>query len=253
MAARKGIGRVMRAGRSLESNEFILSERFVVRGGCSVETCPGCGGPCSPDTDACAWATAERDPRLAAAIAWHRMVSARTLGQPAGADRVNAVRVCCLLALVIQAAADPPLLLWLLRHLRPAVASAELDPHAASTLSYSRLFAKYVPLAEAQIESLLRVLQTNLFGIDELAIGIFEAACLIEHSCRPNARVTVEPESGHLFVHSARPVAAGEALSFAYLDEEWLVTAAPGERRARLHAELGFRCGCNMCVAEEGG
>jgi hypothetical protein len=159
---------------------------------------------------------------------------------------------------------------WLLGHLRPAGhaatdraaagglgvpgdGEAAAGPHGETTLSYARLFARYVPLEIPELNSLLLVLQTNFFTVNEFSIGIYARACLIEHSCRPNARVSVAGPTAMLSVHATRRIAAGEAVSFSYIDDEgWLIKALVGQRRARLHRELGFHCCCPACRSEEG-
>ena len=47
-----------------------------------------------------------------------------------------------------------------------------------------------------------------------------------------------------------RPIEAGEAISFSYLDEAWLAAAAVRQRRERLERELGFWCLCTRCERE---
>lgn len=279
---RHDMGRMMQASAVFAPRDLVLTEPPVLRGSCSIDVCPGCGCPrkssgrstasvlrrCGGPKD-CAWAAAEEDVALAPAIAWHLSTSAKVLSRGSAADGGNGVRVCCLLALVIQAAANVSLKAWLLGHLRPAgdgaVASnraaactsgmpgATTGPHGESTLSYARLFARFVPLDVSELNHLLLVLQTNLFTIDECSIGIYASACLIEHSCRPNARVSVAGPGALLSVHATRRIAVSESVSFSYIDEEdWLARAPAQQRRARLHRELGFYCQCSACRLEEG-
>jgi len=245
----------MLASCSLAIGDTVLCEGPVLTGTCSVSCirCRGISGctPLSGCRKDCM--QAEADPGLRAAIAWHHSTSARVLCHMTGAEQVNGIRVCCLMALVIQAAGNAPLREWLLSYLRPAdVSSDGSDPHAASTLGFARLFARVVPLEVPELHSLLLVLQTNLFTIDHHSIAIYAAACLLEHSCRPNAQVTLAQQSAALSVRATRPIAAGEPLSFAYLDEAWLTTAPVAQRRQRMRDELGFLCRCVTCVDEEG-
>jgi hypothetical protein len=220
----------------------------------------------------CAWAAAEEDVALAPAIAWHLSTSAKVLSLEIAADGGNGIRVCCLLALVIQAAAIPSIKAWLLAHLRPAgdgastsgrpaavggggggaSGSADAGPLGESTLPFARLFARLVPLDVSELNALLLVLQTNLFTVNAHSIGIYASACLIEHSCQPNARVSVAGPDAILSVHATRPIAVGESVSFSYIDEEgWAARATVEQRRERLHRELGFVCQCSACRSEE--
>ena len=114
-------------------------------------------------------------------------------------------------------------------------------------MGYAKLFARYVPLVISELVDLLNVLQTNLFTITAYSIGIYEAACLLEHACAPNARVTVANESAVLTVRATERIAAGQKISFSYIDEGWLAVATVEQRRDRLRSELGFYCQCESC------
>ena len=75
---------------------------------------------------------------------------------------------------------------------------------------------------------------------------------MLEHSCAPNASVGVRcnGSGATLEVVARRPIEAGEAISFSYLDEAWLAAAAVRQRRERLKRELGFWCLCARCERE---
>ena len=130
----KGKGRSMlAAGRGFDSGEGVISEQPVVIGRCCTDRCPGCtrvstaraalaGGPHSAQ---CRWAAAESFPQLEKAIQWHQAMSAR-IQDVSPEQRSNHIRVICLLAMTIQAAADADLQAWLLTALRPA--TEEIDP-----------------------------------------------------------------------------------------------------------------------------
>ena len=87
------------------------------------------------------------------------------------------------------------------------------------------------------------------------------SAWLLEHACRPNAAVAVDPAGtavgidggagGSIVVVATQPIAAGEAISFSYVadsgcydDGELRPTA---ERRAEIEAQCGFVCRCAAC------
>ena len=264
-------GRTLRAVRSFAIGDTIAEEQPVVRGHCGgVDRCPGCS--CVPCSDGCSWSTAQQaGAAISAAIDWHAELCARTPAEP-HAGRANWVRVCCLLAVVIQAAASPALWQWLSSHLRPGFDLIDDAAHAVvrSTRAFAREFAERLPPPAGtprdawldELAALLLRLQTNLFYLDESTIGIFALACQLEHACRPNAAVVARGGAApRLLLRALTPIRAGDAVSFCYLSADNLRDAgsarmelggAPvGERRARILKELGFFCRCAACAAEE--
>ena len=120
-------------------------------------------------------------------------------------------------------------------------------------------FATVLPpplIATARLAELLVNVQTNLFHAEEgrTCIALYPSAWLLEHACRPNAAVAVDPDGGaggSIVVVATQPIAAGEAISFSYVadagcydDGELRPTA---ERRAEIEAQCGFVCRCAAC------
>ena len=133
------------------------------------------------------------------------------------------MRVVCLLAITIQAAADRALFDWLLAALRPpraAGGSASDQIHEQvheqileSTRSFAEKFAVVIPEPPewslvvgaaggnsghgghggkgwtSKLAELLLRLQTNLFYLEPTAIGIYPSSWLYEHACRQCARL----------------------------------------------------------------
>lgn len=96
------VGRRTLATRHLRAGEIVLTEAPVLRGGCAVDRCPGCGertGGCSGEPSGCRWPAVP-----AAAREWHRGASAKAATMRGG-ERENGVRVCSLFAMVAQVAA----------------------------------------------------------------------------------------------------------------------------------------------------
>ena len=203
--------------------------------------------------------------QLARAIAWHQRLCVQ-LGAVPTERRENHIRVACLLALTIQAAADEALLDWLLTALRPSKETPDpADPLVISTMGFASKFCETMlpppryarPNEPSQwtlaVFKLLLRLQTNLFYLDTTTIGIYPSAWLFEHCCAPNAKVTNDA-SGTLRLTALRPIVRDERVTFCYCDLE------PGQldllhkeldvRRARLAKELGFLCRCAACAAE---
>ena len=83
------------------------------------------------------------------------------------------------------------------------------------------------------------------------AVGVFPLASMINHDCAPNCELAVDA-SGVLYVRGARAVAAGEELSYSYIDAADLrKTAAARARRRVLSRAFHFRCACARCRAED--
>ena len=265
----------MHATVGFAKGECILSEPPLVRGRCTADRCPGCPsvtaqarGSHAPD---CFWAAVEQQPTLQPAVEWYRGVS----GASETAD-ANYVRVCCLLAICIQAAASSGLRSWLLHALRSSIHDVNdlTNPIIKNTRGFALKFALKIPpppssddaFAPAmsavdwsdELFTLLLHLQTNLFEIDDRTIGIYPSAFLYEHACAPNARMDrggrggAEEES--LQLNAIRPIAAGEAVTFCYCDDNpkavGLVHEVLAVRRPFILSTLGFRCVCATCEHE---
>ena len=204
-------------------------------------------------------------PELSAAVRAQRAVSINALKGEGAADLV---RCACLFALALQASADPTLR-DRLSLLRPA---SQLDEAKVnSTLALASRFSRLVrglsleapPLETASREEqeatrgmfdLLLRLQTNLFYAHQRCLGIFPTTALLEHSCRPNAMVSLEhglDASGEctLVVTALEAIRRGEPVCFGY-DVRLPPGAGVTERRQHILRELGFLCRCAACKAE---
>ena len=176
-----------------------------------------------------------------------------------GAAYDDGVRMCCLLAIAIQAVADDELQNWIVTMLRgPADDGAWAEPQggggghplAASTRKMATRFATVLPpplIPTARLAQLLVNVQTNLFHAEEGRTCItLPSAWLLEHACRPNAAVAVDRRCRRLDRrHRNATGAAGGAISFPYVadagcydDGELRPTA---ERRAGIEVALSVR------------
>ena len=117
-------------------------------------------------------------------------------------------------------------------------------------------WAGHVPASELTDVALLSTVDkvdTNGFdckmhetGGESIGIGLYlRGVTLLNHSCAPNCHISHRLPT--LCVIAQRAVAAGEALTIAYVD----VTADRADRRERLAADYAFECACARCVAEE--
>jgi hypothetical protein len=80
--------------------------------------------------------------------------------------------------------------------------------------------------------------------------GLFEVACHMAHSCRPNCTWFTSQDGTEKIVRVLRPIKAGEALTVDYLGKEF--NTKPVEaRRWRLLSTKNFLCKCERCDAEK--
>ena len=280
-------GRSMHAISGFARGECIVSEPPLVRGRCTVDRCPGCPstfvGASGKHASGCFWRTVEQQAGFRPVVSWFHGVCA-TLDQQPARNRANHVRICCLLAICIQAAATASLRAWLLQALRPSVVDVDdasnpiINPIIQSTHDFSLKFAAKIPSPPEsdtpgaptmspiawthELYRLLHNLQTNLFEIDSHTIGIYPSAFLYEHSCRPNARMDhgrrgVGAEDC-LTLTAITPIAAGEAVTFCYCDDGPEASGLTGlshevlsERREFIRRSLGFHCLCAACKEDE--
>lgn len=152
-----GKGRAMYARSAFTCGEGVVREHAVLRGRCCSTGCPGCprkthasGGGHAED---CWWPLVEAQPWLSGAVSRFRNASASLAEQPPE-RRANFVRVCCLLAMLIQAAASESLRGWLLGALRGT--SPSTDPESAiekNTRGFARKFAGFIPAPPAAAKS----------------------------------------------------------------------------------------------------
>ena len=109
------------------------------------------------------------------------------------------------------------------------------------------------PDAAAWRERVLALMGRYLSNAHELAatdaVGVFPLASMINHDCAPNCELAVDA-SGVLYVRGARAVAAGEELSYSYIDAADLRKTAAARRRV-LSRAFHFRCACARCRAED--
>mmetsp|Transcript_44898 Transcript_44898/g.129906 ORF Transcript_44898/g.129906 Transcript_44898/m.129906 type:complete len:94 (+) Transcript_44898:147-428(+) len=77
--------------------------------------------------------------------------------------------------------------------------------------------------------------------------GLLAGVALTNHSCAPNVRVDFPRGDWVAEARALRPLAAGEEVLQAYVDEDmdrkW--------RRKRLLLDYGFECNCTKCEDEQ--
>jgi len=74
--------------------------------------------------------------------------------------------------------------------------------------------------------------------------GLFETACRMSHSCKPNCTWISSQDGTKKLVRLILLVSKGEELTIAYIDSILLPTYA---RREILHASKNFVCRCQRC------
>lgn len=74
--------------------------------------------------------------------------------------------------------------------------------------------------------------------------GLFETACRMSHSCKPNCTWISSQDGTKKLVRLILPVSKGEELTIAYIDSILLPTS---DRRETLKASKNFACYCHRC------
>ena len=111
--------------------------------------------------------------------------------------------------------------------------------------------APRVPPPRLASEVLARLATNGVTVTDEelqpVGIGVYGLAALANHACRPTAAQTFDAKSGELVLRALAPLAAGAAVTVAYIDVAQPVAA----RRAALRSTYGFTCRCERCAAAD--
>ena len=76
--------------------------------------------------------------------------------------------------------------------------------------------------------------------------ALFETACMMSHSCCPNATWHTSATTSHRHVRALRSIACGEELTIDYLGNA--DTTPSSSRRAELMRTKGFACDCARCA-----
>lgn len=106
------------------------------------------------------------------------------------------------------------------------------------------------PLARAHVVATLERVRSNahpltLNGATSVGVGVFpEAAMALNHSCLPNVVPSFDRHSRVLSFRTIRAVAAGETLTYAYVE----LFQATRRRQEALLDGFGFVCDCWRCA-----
>lgn len=76
------------------------------------------------------------------------------------------------------------------------------------------------------------------------SFAICPTACLLNHSCIPNAHTDWNRNAGGITIHAICDVKAGEEITTHYCGDEIFVT-----RQILLQKNFGFKCDCDLCSA----
>ncbi|KAJ3562907.1 hypothetical protein NPX13_g8387 [Xylaria arbuscula] len=72
--------------------------------------------------------------------------------------------------------------------------------------------------------------------------GVYTTACLINHSCIPNANNCWNEAAQHETIHATRDILVGEEILISYAANE-----LSQARQRRLRESFGFQCSCELC------
>ena len=78
-----------------------------------------------------------------------------------------------------------------------------------------------------------------------LGSGLFETACCLSHSCKPNCCWFSSLDGSKKIVRAITPIQKGEELTIGYLGDELLVPMH--SRRKSLYKSKYFNCNCKRC------
>ena len=122
-----------------------------------------------------------------------------------------------------------------------------------------------VGLTEVQVHRLLLIKATNAHAyygkemhFDEILEttantadkeALFVAAAKVSHACVPNTSYSSKRRDGKLEYRAIRAIAAGDLVTFSYIENVW--TTPTADRRAELRANYGFHCRCAHCEASD--
>ena len=129
----------------------------------------------------------------------------------------------------------------LTRHAEPLIAPGlrdKLRPFLPSSLLNSIDDAELQDLFVAVKENLHRVLDAETAS-RPIGLGLFPAACLLNHDCQPNACLSFANNGRTLHIRAISDIAAGDEVTCSYLAEEQLY-AAWEERSALLRTAFHF-------------
>ena len=73
--------------------------------------------------------------------------------------------------------------------------------------------------------------------------GLYPTFAIMSHYCICNARYTINPESGEMYVRARRPILVGEEISVQYLS----ALLGNRKRRTKIRSEWYFDCLCRRC------
>jgi len=103
-----------------------------------------------------------------------------------------------------------------------------------------------IDFSDETIQKIQGILETNKKEIrlsQSDCEAVYAIACLMEHSCTPNVKITFDKDFS-INVRAGRDIAAGEHISTMYTHALWGTIA----RRDHLHITKNFWCTCPRCV-----
>ena len=108
-----------------------------------------------------------------------------------------------------------------------------------------------IRVADRNSSSQLNALQKKAAKCEDIGVGLFPTASLLNHSCEPNIEM-FRSSSDHsptcLFV-ATRHIEMGDELTISYLSDASLKPVH--ERREYLEYNYGFQCQCALCELQE--
>ncbi|KRW98480.1 hypothetical protein PPERSA_03311 [Pseudocohnilembus persalinus] len=88
-------------------------------------------------------------------------------------------------------------------------------------------------------------IQDPVYSYEGLAIGIYNTAHLLNHSCKPNCIQIFN--NRQIYIKTLRPIKAGEQLTVSYFD----VCRSKQERKKYALQQYMFKCQCERCENDD--
>lgn len=87
--------------------------------------------------------------------------------------------------------------------------------------------------------------QSNALPTSGSERAVFETACMVNHTCSPNARLEWDPLAGRMEAMALRTLQVGEEVTACYVDR-----SAPVDVRRKKLQYWGIVCVCSRCARE---
>eukprot|EP00931_Biecheleriopsis_adriatica_P003795 TRINITY_DN105553_c0_g1_i1.p1 TRINITY_DN105553_c0_g1~~TRINITY_DN105553_c0_g1_i1.p1 ORF type:complete len:332 (+),score=60.96 TRINITY_DN105553_c0_g1_i1:43-996(+) len=111
---------------------------------------------------------------------------------------------------------------------------------------YTNLESGFPSTAMPFVDTLM-IWRCNNFPVDRGRGAVFANACLLNHSCAPNAFHHWDEHRRRMVVHCMKPIKKGEEVTISYVKP----FAKTADRQQQLREKYRFTCSCLVCSASD--